>query len=163
MTRVEQVAELSRRGLSPAEIGLELGISADCARVYRSKARAAGHAVPELPKGPAPRRRWEVLRLLKRGLSVAEVAGELGMSRAAIHRNIWKARRRGEAEFLPRTKPQAFVGLNRATAKRLAAHAAARGVSVQELAARILALAAAPGPDGRDLVGAILDDGESDE
>lgn len=159
-----RVAALARRGMKAAEIARATGFAEGTVRVYMRRAEDAGHDLPPRRKGPDPSKRPRVLALLRAGMSVRDAAAALGISEPCAHRLLYKARRLGEADDLPAAHSRSFVGLRRPTALQLEAHAARRGCTTQEIASRILAAVAAPGPDGRDLVDAVLDDmGGGDE
>ena len=93
-----KILELLGKGLSQAETGRQLGVSADVISKRIKKMRERGIKIPETTK----RRKTEsyekdnkILELLENGLNQTEIAGELGVSVDAISKRIKKMRERG--------------------------------------------------------------------
>ena len=98
--RIAQVTELLLRGLSRAQIAARLGLSIKTVDTYAMKAyaRQRVHSLRELaaklgrpdPLGPTKRQR--VRQHLAAGLSYAQIAAEMGMTRAAVAHHVQKLR-----------------------------------------------------------------------
>src|SRR5918996_1022595 len=96
--REQQVLACTGRGMTPAEIGRELGIGAGTARTYMNRVlqRLVGHLLPSegaMELGLS-RREVDVLAALQRGDTNAQIATELGISVRTAEDHVAKVLRK---------------------------------------------------------------------
>lgn len=89
------------------------------------------------------------------GRSDDEIAALIGRSRQAVQTLLWSARK-------AKARPQR-VWVSRKANERLLAAAVRRDLTPSRLMAELLEVVAVPGPDGRDLIDAVLDDQHTEQ
>lgn len=90
--------------------------------------------------------------LQRKGLTAEQIGDKLGRTPQQVHRLIWAGRSSAPKQYHIKISAEAKAAL--------AGRAEHRGVNVPTLISMIIEAVTEPGPDGRDIIEAVLDDGK---